>query len=430
LKKLLFISLAAILALSMGLVGCSGGAVDYDLTIASTSGGSISPAAGTHSYAQGTVVDLTATPGENYAFVNWTGDTTGIADVNDATTTITMNGDYSITANFVSKPWTSKIHLAFHVTAETTASVWQSVYAPWIGNVSADKGPDGGQFVFDVTFGSEPWDEGAALEAIGADVSDIGQLNGDQFNLGTIGYIPFLWNMEEAAYATHKLFQTDVANWDKLGELNKVRILISSPLQPAQWWGNVNVTKLADLSGKLVRAEAPEVPTIEALHATAVTGLEAPDLPGALQLGTIDGCFFTYSGGAFWLQLQGVTKYTTEVNLFPRLYMLAMNKAKYDSLPAAAKTLLDKYCTAEWSVKLAKGHDAAQAGAKGALAGYRASHGQSPTYVLPAAEVANWKTATAGVKTTWINTMNGLTFDGQGLYNRALALIAEYDALP
>ena len=37
---------------------------------------------------------------EGYRFVNWTGDVGTIANVNAASTTITMNGDYSITANF------------------------------------------------------------------------------------------------------------------------------------------------------------------------------------------------------------------------------------------------------------------------------------------------------------------------------------------
>jgi hypothetical protein len=34
-------------------------------------------------------------------FNNWTGDVGAIADVNSATTTITINGDYAIKANFV-----------------------------------------------------------------------------------------------------------------------------------------------------------------------------------------------------------------------------------------------------------------------------------------------------------------------------------------
>jgi len=42
-----------------------------------------------------------AVPDEGYRFGEWTGDVGTIADVNTAITTITMNGDYSITANFV-----------------------------------------------------------------------------------------------------------------------------------------------------------------------------------------------------------------------------------------------------------------------------------------------------------------------------------------
>ena len=73
----------------------------YDLTISSTAGGSVTtPGEGTSTYDEGTVVDLVAAPDAGYDFVNWTGDVGTIADVGDATTTITMNDNYSITANF------------------------------------------------------------------------------------------------------------------------------------------------------------------------------------------------------------------------------------------------------------------------------------------------------------------------------------------
>ena len=71
------------------------------LTISSTAGGSATtPGEGTFTYAPKTVVDLVAEPEEGYRFVNWTGDVDTIGNVNAAATTITMNGDYSITANF------------------------------------------------------------------------------------------------------------------------------------------------------------------------------------------------------------------------------------------------------------------------------------------------------------------------------------------
>ena len=56
------------------------------------------------SYDEGTVVDLVAEAEEEYRFVEWTGDVGTIADVYAAETTITMNGDYSISANFEEVP--------------------------------------------------------------------------------------------------------------------------------------------------------------------------------------------------------------------------------------------------------------------------------------------------------------------------------------
>jgi len=79
--------------------------VTYDLMVNSTVGGGVtSPADGIHAYQPGTVVNLLATPDAGYRFVNWTGDVGTIAIVNAASTTITMNGDYFITANFEEIP--------------------------------------------------------------------------------------------------------------------------------------------------------------------------------------------------------------------------------------------------------------------------------------------------------------------------------------
>ena len=76
--------------------------LQYDVTIDSTDGGRVTtPGEGVFTYDEGTVVDLAATPGFGYLFDDWTGDVGTIAHVNAATTTITMNGDYSITASFV-----------------------------------------------------------------------------------------------------------------------------------------------------------------------------------------------------------------------------------------------------------------------------------------------------------------------------------------
>jgi alpha-tubulin suppressor-like RCC1 family protein len=105
-NKVLLILLAVVLALSVGLIGCKSEylpeTTEYNLAISSTEGGSVTtPREEVLTYGTGTVIKLMATPDPGYQFVNWTGDVDTIADVYDAATNITTNGDYSITANFV-----------------------------------------------------------------------------------------------------------------------------------------------------------------------------------------------------------------------------------------------------------------------------------------------------------------------------------------
>ena len=71
------------------------------LTISSTAGGSVTtPGEGTFTYAPETLVDLVAEAEEGSPFVNWTGDVDTIGNVTAAATNITMDDNYSITANF------------------------------------------------------------------------------------------------------------------------------------------------------------------------------------------------------------------------------------------------------------------------------------------------------------------------------------------
>jgi hypothetical protein len=76
--------------------------VQYSLNIIGPSHGSVTtPGEGRFFiYEEGTVVNLVAKPDSGYEFVRWTGDVDTIANVNASSTTITMNGDYYISAHF------------------------------------------------------------------------------------------------------------------------------------------------------------------------------------------------------------------------------------------------------------------------------------------------------------------------------------------
>jgi hypothetical protein len=82
-----------------------------DLTISSTTGGSVtSPGEGTFSYDEGTVVDLVAEAEEGYRFVNWSGDVSAAGNASVATTTITMDGDKTVTATFAQDMYTLTVN--------------------------------------------------------------------------------------------------------------------------------------------------------------------------------------------------------------------------------------------------------------------------------------------------------------------------------
>ena len=87
-----------LLALTAGMVSCRS---QFSLSVASTDGGTvITPGEGLFSYDAGTVVDLVAVPAAGYRFANWAGSVDTIANVNAATTTVTMNSSYHIIARF------------------------------------------------------------------------------------------------------------------------------------------------------------------------------------------------------------------------------------------------------------------------------------------------------------------------------------------
>ena len=102
------------IALMAGIAGCVGGdgnngGGSHTLIVDFTAGGAVTvddlpiPGKAILNYVAGTVVSLNATPNAGYRFIEWTGNVSTIADVHAASITITINDNYSITANFQKK---------------------------------------------------------------------------------------------------------------------------------------------------------------------------------------------------------------------------------------------------------------------------------------------------------------------------------------
>jgi hypothetical protein len=83
--------------------GAPGGGTPYTLTLSSapTAGGTTVPVSGTSQQTAGTTVNISATAASGYQFSSWTG---GVTAPTSATTTVLMNSNKSVVANFVATP--------------------------------------------------------------------------------------------------------------------------------------------------------------------------------------------------------------------------------------------------------------------------------------------------------------------------------------
>lgn len=73
---------------------------EYTLTVDVEGGGGVKPEAGSHTYPEGTSVELLAAPDEGWGFERWEGD---IDDTDNPQTSVTMDRDRNVTAVFTER---------------------------------------------------------------------------------------------------------------------------------------------------------------------------------------------------------------------------------------------------------------------------------------------------------------------------------------
>jgi len=134
-RRIAFAAIGCLLLAGLTLIGC---ATEVNqlvaLAVSSTIGGSVTePGQGTFSYDAGTVVELMAEAQAGYQFVKWAGDVGTVADVNAASTTITMNDDCEILADFEVIP-----PVRYNLTTSSTAD--GSVTVPGEGTYPYEEG--------------------------------------------------------------------------------------------------------------------------------------------------------------------------------------------------------------------------------------------------------------------------------------------------
>ena len=186
------------------------------------------------------------------------------------------------------------------------------------------------------------------------------------------------------------------------------------------------VTQMADLKGMKVRAPTRQSSRMLALMGATPVSMPVPQVPEALSKGVIDGAVIPYEVAPS-LKVNELTNFTAETDrsynaLYTTVFVLPMNKAKYDSLPADLKAVIDKNSGRELSAFMGKtqsGHDAVGKKVFESSANQKIS-------IIPKAELEKWKKATDTLDDAWAADMTSKGMDGKGMLQTASDLIKQY----
>jgi TRAP-type C4-dicarboxylate transport system substrate-binding protein len=164
---------------------------------------------------------------------------------------------------------------------------------------------------------------------------------------------------------------------------------------------------------------------LASLGATPV-GMPLPAVADAISKGTIDGFLLPWEVIPS-IKAHELVKYHSETDpqarsLYSAVFLLGMNQARYDALPADLRKVIDDHSGAALSGAIGKAWDASAPAAR-KLAVERGN----TIYVIPSSELANWQKATAALPDDWVRDVTAKGNDGKALLLQAKDLIRKYE---
>ncbi len=232
--------------------------------------------------------------------------------------------------------------------------------------------------------------------------------------------LPFM--MSNAA-ATALAFQQMIEEDFQESEYGDVKVLAGWVHGPGVIHSNRPVTTMDDLAGMKLRGPTRVInDLLSELGATSV-GMPVPAIPESLSKGVIDGAVIPWEVTPS-LKLAELVGNHTEFEggeaLYTAVFVLAMNKGSYESLPDDLRAILDEHTGAKFAEFAARTMVDYDAPAREVAVGMG-----NNIVTIGADDVAAWKEASTPVVERWIADMDGRGIDGQALIDRAKALIAE-----
>jgi TRAP-type C4-dicarboxylate transport system substrate-binding protein len=291
------------------------------------------------------------------------------------------------------------------------------VYAPWVEQLNAI---GRGILQIDIRNGTAIANNGNVYDRVDNDVMQIAVgipgLVGGKFPLTEVVGLPFVAeDAESSSVAYWRLYKTGLLD----AEYRDIKPLALSMYLPQGVHLAKAPTSIDDLKGIRLRVVTKlSGDVIGHLNGTPMV-IEPADTFSAVQRGTVDGVVMSWAGLG-QLNLLEVTSYHIETPLGTGATMVFMSRKKYDSLPQAAKKLLDD--NAGESFSRAYGHNFDQE-SREQRAPIDASSKHIVAHLSPVQD-AHWRASIEPVIDNWTGSHPG----GAKLLETYRALLADVKA--
>ena len=314
--------------------------------------------------------------------------------------------------------------LKFHTFMAPMSNVWLNMHKVWMDKVEKESG---GRIKFEayhsMQLGGTPFQLYDQLKDGVVDV--VWTLPGNspgRFPRVEVFELPFMMNNAEA---------TSKAYWEYLqtsapDEFKDIQLIAVNVHGPGFFHArDKQVKSAADLKGMKVRGPTRQVTKLLGSLGATPVGMALPAITDAISKGTIDACALPWEVVPS-IKVQELAKYHSEFPadkpaLYTTTFVMGMNKAKYDSLPADLKKVIDAnsgLATSGWLGKTQQAGDVA--GRKSA------TDLKNNLYTFSAAESDQFAKLASHVDDEWVADVTKKGFDGKKLLETAKALIAKH----
>lgn len=225
----------------------------------------------------------------------------------------------------------------------------------------------------------------------------------------------FVEDARAASCAYWKMFEEHMAD----GEFKDVKILGTWVHGPGMFHTTDPVETPADLEGMKIRGGSRLVNKLLELTGATPVGMPVPAVAEGLSKGVIDGTTIPWEVTSA-LKVPELVENHTEFEgtaLYTLTFVLAMNKAKYDSLPDDLKAVVDANSGLEFSI-FAGG---TQADADGPAREIAVENGNN---IITVSDTTAWQEAAQPIYAEWVADLNSKGIDGQARIDQASALMS------